>query len=78
MENKTVITGKELIEMGFKSGKWFPEAIEYINGNDLSEEEMTKRKNEWIKPAPKENRGVLAKYAKLVSSASEGAITDKF
>jgi dihydroxy-acid dehydratase len=45
---------------------------------DLSEEEMTKRKNEWIKPAPKENRGVLAKYAKLVSSASEGAITDKF
>ena len=36
------------------------------------------RKNEWIKPAPKENRGVLAKYAKLVSSASEGAITDKF
>ncbi|MEJ6524700.1 MAG: dihydroxy-acid dehydratase [Opitutales bacterium] len=45
---------------------------------DLSEEKMTKRKNEWIKPAPKENRGVLAKYAKLVSSASEGAITDKF
>ena len=45
---------------------------------DLSEEEIAKRKNEWIKPAPKENRGVLAKYAKLVSSASEGAITDKF
>jgi len=45
---------------------------------DLSEEEIAKRKNEWEKPAPKENRGVLAKYAKLVSSASEGAITDKF
>jgi dihydroxy-acid dehydratase len=45
---------------------------------DLPEEEIAKRKNEWEKPAPKENRGVLAKYAKLVSSASEGAITDKF
>lgn len=45
---------------------------------DLTEEEMTKRKNEWLKPAPKEKRGVLAKYAKLVSSASEGAITDNF
>ena len=45
---------------------------------DLTEEEMTKRKNEWQKPAPKEKRGVLAKYAKLVSSASEGAITNNF
>lgn len=28
--------------------------------------------------SPKENRGVLAKYAKLVASASEGAVTDKY
>jgi dihydroxy-acid dehydratase len=27
---------------------------------------------------PKETRGVLAKYAKLVSTASEGAVTDKY
>ncbi len=40
MENKTKITGKELIEMGFKSGKWFPEALEYINSNNLLEEDM--------------------------------------
>ena len=45
---------------------------------DLPEEEITKRKNEWKKPPPKEKRGVLAKYAKLVSSASLGALTDKF
>jgi dihydroxy-acid dehydratase len=45
---------------------------------DLPEEEITKRKNEWKKPPPKVKRGVLAKYAKLVSSASLGAITDKF
>ncbi|MBT7406143.1 MAG: dihydroxy-acid dehydratase [Opitutae bacterium] len=45
---------------------------------DLSEEEMSVRKSNWKIPEPKENRGVLAKYAKLVSSASLGAITDQF
>ena len=40
MKNKEKITGKELIEMGFKSGKWFPEAMEYINSNELTEKEI--------------------------------------
>ena len=34
------ITGKELIDLGFRSGKWFPEAIEYINTNQLEGEAM--------------------------------------
>ena len=45
---------------------------------DLSEEEIKTRKDKWYQPEPKEKRGVLAKYAKLVSSASQGAITDGF
>jgi dihydroxy-acid dehydratase len=45
---------------------------------DLPVEEIKKRKDEWKRPDPKEKRGVLAKYAKLVSSASLGAITDGF
>ena len=45
---------------------------------DLAEEEINKRKDDWKQPEPKEKRGVLAKYAKLVSSASKGAITDGF
>jgi dihydroxy-acid dehydratase len=45
---------------------------------DLPDEEIEKRKLSWTKPEPKEKRGVLAKYAKLVSSASLGAITDAF
>ena len=45
---------------------------------DLPEEEIKKRKDAWNQPDPKEKRGVLAKYAKLVSSASQGAITDGF
>jgi dihydroxy-acid dehydratase len=39
--------------------------------------EMKKRLAAWKKPRPKAERGALAKYAKLVSSASEGAVTDR-
>ncbi len=43
---------------------------------DVPAEEIARRLSGW-KPAPcKERRGTLAKYAKLVSSASRGAITD--
>ncbi|MSU76693.1 MAG: dihydroxy-acid dehydratase [Gemmataceae bacterium] len=41
----------------------------------LSADVWAKRKAEWKQPPPREKRGVLAKYAKTVSSASEGAIT---
>ncbi|MES0327774.1 MAG: dihydroxy-acid dehydratase [Gammaproteobacteria bacterium] len=44
----------------------------------IPQEEIDARLAKWTAPAPKETRGVLAKYAKLVSSASEGAVTDKF
>ena len=36
------------------------------------------RRAHWEQPEPYAQRGSLAKYAKLVSSASEGAVTDKF
>jgi dihydroxy-acid dehydratase len=45
---------------------------------DVNDDEINKRRAAWKAPEPKEKRGVLAKYAKLVSSASNGAITDKF
>tara|TARA_R110002167_G_scaffold30424_5_gene100570 strand:- start:31753 stop:33444 length:1692 start_codon:yes stop_codon:yes gene_type:complete len=44
----------------------------------LSDEEIAVRMAAWKKPAPRYTRGVLAKYAKTVSSASEGAVTDKY
>ncbi|KUO53392.1 MAG: dihydroxy-acid dehydratase [Desulfitibacter sp. BRH_c19] len=40
----------------------------------LSEEELEVRKKNWQKPEPKVTKGYLAKYQKLVSSASSGAI----
>ena len=42
---------------------------------DLDEAEWRERKAAWKKPEPREKRGVLAKYARLVRSASEGAVT---
>lgn len=44
-------------------------------GVKLSDEEFLTRKNQWVPPKPNYERGVLAKYARLVSSASAGATT---
>jgi dihydroxy-acid dehydratase len=42
----------------------------------VNEHEIARRLEQWHQPAPRYTRGVLAKYAKLVSSASLGAVTD--
>ncbi|MGC9503215.1 dihydroxy-acid dehydratase [Baaleninema sp.] len=42
----------------------------------VSEEELAKRREAWKPREPRYRRGVLAKYAKLVSSSSVGAVTD--
>ncbi|HEU4617151.1 MAG TPA: dihydroxy-acid dehydratase, partial [Gammaproteobacteria bacterium] len=39
-------------------------------------EELDRRLRAWTPPPPKAERGLLAKYARLVSSASSGAVTD--
>lgn len=43
---------------------------------NVSEGELVRRRAAWQPPAPRYTRGVLAKYARLVSTASRGAITD--
>ena len=42
---------------------------------ELSDEELSARLEAWTPPAPRYTSGVMAKYARLVASASEGAIT---
>lgn len=44
----------------------------------ISAEKMQQRLSAWQAPEPNVKRGVLAKYAKTVGSASEGAVTDAF
>jgi dihydroxy-acid dehydratase len=43
---------------------------------ELSDQELADRLANWQPPAPRYKWGVMAKYAKLVSSAAEGAVTN--
>ena len=43
---------------------------------NVSEAELAQRRAHWQAPAPRYTRGILGKYAKLVSSSSLGAVTD--
>ncbi len=52
------------------------DATTYTLQLNISEEELTRRRAAWQMPVPRYRRGVLAKYARLVSSSSLGAVTD--
>ena len=54
------------------------DAIKNTINVEISDKEIAKRKANWKQPALKETRGVLYKYAKTVSSASQGCVTDEF
>ena len=43
---------------------------------DVAEGELGRRKEAWVQPGPRYRTGVLAKYARQVSSSSVGAVTD--
>ena len=45
---------------------------------EVSNEELSARRLSWVKPELKVSKGSLYKYARMVSSASEGCVTDKF
>ena len=45
---------------------------------NVSDDELAERRAAWKAPAPRYTRGVLAKFAKNASSASHGAVLDKF
>ncbi|MEX0617653.1 MAG: dihydroxy-acid dehydratase [Pseudohongiellaceae bacterium] len=44
----------------------------------VGDSEIQSRLDRWQRPKPRYTRGVLAKYARTVTSASEGAVTDKY
>ncbi|MEN7343527.1 MAG: dihydroxy-acid dehydratase [Pseudomonadota bacterium] len=44
----------------------------------VTDDELSERRAQWRKPPPKVRRGTLAKYARQVTSASTGAVTDDF
>ena len=44
----------------------------------VDEGEIARRRASWVQPAPRYTRGVMAKFARSASSASSGAVLDKF
>ena len=44
----------------------------------LTDAELASRRAGWERPEPYAERGLLAKYARLVGSASAGAVTDRW
>lgn len=54
------------------------DAVNNVISVDLSDDELAARRANWQPYEPRYKRGVLAKYAAHVTSASEGAVTDKF
>ncbi len=51
------------------------DAHEQLIQLNVPDAELEKRRKAWKQPAPRYTSGVLGKYAKLVKSASEGAVT---
>jgi dihydroxy-acid dehydratase len=45
---------------------------------NVADDEIARRRATWQRPAPRYTRGVLAKFAKSASSASSGAVLDRF
>ena len=45
---------------------------------NVDDAELARRRAQWKQPAPRYTRGVLAKFARNASSASSGAVLDKF
>tara|TARA_Y100001968_G_scaffold332947_1_gene393218 strand:+ start:6539 stop:8209 length:1671 start_codon:yes stop_codon:yes gene_type:complete len=44
---------------------------------NVDDDELERRRKDWIKPKPRYTTGILGKYARLVSSSSKGAVTDQ-
>ncbi|MEM8523682.1 MAG: dihydroxy-acid dehydratase [Bacteroidota bacterium] len=53
------------------------DAVNNVLEAKLSEDEIAKRRSKWNQPPLKAHMGLLRKYAKCVSSASEGCVTDE-
>jgi len=45
---------------------------------NVADDELERRRARWKQPAPRYTRGLMAKYVRLVSTASQGAVTDRF
>ena len=65
------IDGNTIIELGFRPGKWFKDAIEYINTNELSETEILNYLEQYRLPEPIPLKIEPAKFAINIKAENE-------
>lgn len=70
-----MITGKTLIDLGFKPSKWFKEVIEYANKNDLHGESLVNYVNS-IRPKIIEPYENSLDYFKNIRAESENEVSN--
>lgn len=65
------ITGNNLIDLGFKPKKWFAEALDYINENNLDENQMREYLDQFRSPAPIPLKGDPAHFIINIRAENE-------
>ena len=70
----TYVSADRLMDQG---GGGLPPQAFYTAHIDVPVKELAKRRKAWKQPKPRYTRGLLAKYARVVSTASKGAVTDE-
>ena len=68
------LAGAALVPLSCGPGGEADGQLQVLNVN-ISDGEMEQRRSQWTPPPPNHDTGVMGKYAKLVSSASKGAVT---
>ncbi len=69
-----MVTGKDLLDLGFKSGKWFKEALEHINANSLAGNELLAYLDTVKPPA---TRPLLPEPAPFYENISAGTLVEQ-
>jgi tRNA-splicing ligase RtcB len=70
------ITGKNLIEMGYKPNRWFSKALKYINKNNLSEKELKDYIETILPPDPIDLFSTPISYFKNIKAEHEEEISN--
>lgn len=65
------ITGNEILALGYRPGKWFAEAIDYINENELTTEEMEAYLEQFRMPDPIPLKEVPTEYVVNIRAENE-------
>lgn len=71
METKIKVTGKEIVALGYSSGRWFTEAITHINENQLNQEQMEEYLEKFKLPEVTPLLDVPVKYTVNLKASNE-------